>query len=342
MVKGVMANYELDFGTKGIKETRGKRGINIIVDTADGKKLLKQYNHKLDKTTIIHEHSILNRLKDLNFSSPRLVSNKIGESITQYKNRYYALFDFLEGLYQCRDYVFLPHQFEKYIKIAGEMLGLLHEKLKGFVPEGYNPDGFRSQNGDRRRDLEWHLNKLDNCIEQITKPNHDAGKNRQIRFLQKSEDLKNRLIRLDAFLKEVNLVKGTIHGDYGLHNVLFQKDGPPVIIDFEMARMEWRLVDIARTLYSFCGNDVQSSIDKMKIFIRGYQSCVCLTENEFNFFPLVWEYLNIKGYILAWYNYSLKTKHSDLKKAHHSFKRWEWMQAHQTLFLERLFERGLH
>jgi Ser/Thr protein kinase RdoA (MazF antagonist) len=105
--------------------------------------------------------------------------------------------------------------------------------------------------------------------------------------------------------------------------------------------MEWRLVDIARTLYSFCGNDVQSSINKMKIFIRGYQSRACLAENELNFFPQVWEYLNIKGYILAWYNYSFKTKPSDLKIAHRSFKRWEWMQANQNLVLERILEKGV-
>jgi Ser/Thr protein kinase RdoA (MazF antagonist) len=221
------------------------------------------------------------------------------------------------------------------------MLGLLHEKLKGFVPEGYNPDGFRSQNGDRRRDLQWHLDKLDNCIEQDLKSSQDCRENRHIRFLEKSEDLINILIRLDSFLKEVNLVKGTIHGDYGLHNVLFKKDGPPVIIDFEMARLEWRLVDIARTLYSFCGNDLQSSINKMKIFIRGYQSCGRLAEKEFNFLPQVWEYLNIKGYILAWYNFSFNAKHSDLKKAHGSFKRWEWMKANQDFVLERILDKGV-
>ena len=208
MVKDVMKNYALDFSTKGIKPTRGKRGINIIVDTVDGKKLLKKYNHKLDKTTIIHEHSILNHLKDLNFSSPRLVMNKIGESITLHKNRYYALFDFFEGLYQCRDYFFLSHRFGKYLKIAGEMLGSLHEQLKDFVPEGYNPDGFRAKDGDRRRDLQWHLDKLDNCIEQNQKLNQGSRKNRQIGFLEKSDDLKKRLIRLDTLLNEANLVKG--------------------------------------------------------------------------------------------------------------------------------------
>ena len=337
-----MTNYELDFRTEKMKPTRGKRGINIIVDTSNGKKLLKIYNQKLDKSTIIHEHSILNHLKKLNFSSARVVADKSGQSLTHHKNRYYALFDFVEGLYQCRDYVFLPHHYEKYIKLSGKMLGLLHEKLKAFVPEGYNPDGFRSKNGDRRRGLEWHLVKLDDCIEQNSKSSNAARKNPQIRILRKSEELKNRLVRLDTFLKNANLSRGTIHGDYGLHNILFQKDGPPVIIDFEMARMEWRLVDIARTLYSFCGNDVQSSLKKMQIFLEGYQTRWPLTEYEFNFFPHVWEYLNIKGCILAWYNYSCKTNNSDLKKALSSFKRLEWMQANQNLFLDNLFKKGVH
>ena len=109
-----------------------------------------------------------------------------------------------------------------------------------------------------------------------------------------------------------------------------------------MARVEWRLVDIARTFYSFCGNDVQASINKMKIFIGGYQSRARLTENEFRFFPQVWEYLNIKGYILAWQNYSNKTKRSNLKKAKRSFERRDWMKANQNLVLEGILEKCGH
>jgi Ser/Thr protein kinase RdoA (MazF antagonist) len=339
-----MANYDFSFTFQKIKNANGNRSENFVINTSSGKKLLKRYNPKLNQTTIIHEHSILNYLSSSNFPSPRLISNKLDKTLTFNDNRYYALFDFIEGLYQCRDYILFPNQIRKYLTIAGEMLSLLHKKLINFKPEGCNPDGFKSKSGDRKRNLEWHLSKLEQCRNMTSKADKMREINKKIEIFNRSDYFKKKLIKLDSRLKEADLPKVTIHGDYGFYNILFRKEGPPVVIDFEMARLEWRMVDIVRALYyldfvGFCRNNVKSNFKKINTFANAYQKNLELTGDEIKLFPDIWEYLNIKGAIVSWHTYCQNGKDSALMGLRKSLNRLDWMKTNKKFLKSSLVKK---
>jgi Ser/Thr protein kinase RdoA (MazF antagonist) len=315
------------------KPAGGNRGINIILKTSKGKKLLKIYRTSLGKSTIIQEHSILNYLEKIGFPAPRLFPTKTGDTLLKCDENFFAIFDFIEGGFQYKNFYFFPKQAKDLINTAGKTLGNLHKKMSDFRPEGYNPDGFKSKVEDRWRNLKWfdkkfrYFNKKSSDFE----TSDEKYKLRLIR--QKTEYLKEELNRLDGLLLKSNLFRLVIHGDYGPYNLLFRKDAPIVVLDFEMARLDWRLDDIIHAWHRFCYNRCGYNFKKMRLFFNAYQIHMPLYPEEIKLIPEVWKHINIRGLIRNLYNYCTTDKKFSLKAAIKSLDSVDWIEAHKDVFL---------
>jgi Ser/Thr protein kinase RdoA (MazF antagonist) len=104
------------------------------------------------------------------------------------------------------------------------------------------------------------------------------------------------LCQLDERLAGARLPRLVIHGDYGLHNILFQPDGTVIPTDFELARLEWRLSDLVLLIPRFRD-------DGLRCFMAAYQAEFPLSSDEWHFLPDVWKFRKLQGAVQAWSTY---------------------------------------
>ncbi len=318
-INEILDKYDFNLISTPKPTLGGSRNYSLIIETSKGKKIFKQYKESLGEPTIIQEHSILNYLNRIDFPATRLVPTKFGETLLHYKNQRYALYDFVDG-FTLYDYVLSPSIRKKYISSAGRHLAMLHRALKDFVPEGFNPDGFNPETGERWRDINWYAKKLVSCREKTKFSKKKSSIARLSHILDRAEYLEDLLLETDTLLKMADLNYQMIHKDFGQANVLYTQHNSPVIIDFEIARMDWKIIDLIDGLVNFCEGGTGFRLDKMKTFYNAYNDTFRLSENELVFMPIIWKFLNITKCILFLNKYCETGKKQALKKAYRFFK----------------------
>jgi len=328
ILQDVLDEYGLH--VRGKLEVTGGRSENIIVETNAGKKMLKRYKDTLIPEALVHEHSILNYLAQINFPAPHLTSTVCGESLIQKEGRSYALFDFLEGYFQYHNYFLVPAQAQQFISVSGKALGALHTTLRDFSPAGYHPNGCKSRKGDRWRELSWFTDKLDWCRQEL--PNVQAD-DADVLSRMLSEDagwVEETLHSLNDSIKAAELPCLIIHGDYGPYNLFFKRGAPTIILDFELARLDWRLADLAMALPFFADGRLGFNFNKMNYFLEAYRSECPLDSAELRFLPTVWQFLTLRRVIFCWYRYCNTPSRRWLREAQQKLKLFHWLTEHQN------------
>jgi Ser/Thr protein kinase RdoA (MazF antagonist) len=336
-VEEILADYDLEL----VKRPRmlGGRGRSrsLIVDTPQGKKVLKGYKHTVAQPTIVHEHSILRYLAQVDFPVPRLVATCTGETVVCKGESHYALFDFIKGGFQYHNYILLPAQARQFITIAGKTLAVLHSRLKDFMPEGYNPNGFKSQTESRWRDLEWYMSRLAHCVEETQRLKAAAGGTQATWLLQQAGRMEKALLQLDRTLKEAALPRLIIHADYGPYNMLFRHSGPVIVLDFEIARLDWRVSEFVYALPRFAHRRFFGlDFGEIRCFLDAYQSHLSMSDDELRFIPSVWQFLNIRRAIVCWHRYCETHANQWLLQARHNLRWVNWVTNNQDDFLNHL------
>jgi Ser/Thr protein kinase RdoA (MazF antagonist) len=326
LVRTLLAEYGLDLTRPELLSAGGRRSQSLIIHTSAGKKVLKKYKPTVIGPAVVLEHSILKHLAGLDFPSPRLVTTQTGATQVCRGEDTYALCDFIPGGFQYHKYILLPGQARQFITLGGQILALLHQKLEGFEPEGYNQNGFKSLTGDRWRDLAWYLDKLAECVAEAS-----LSKSEAINLLgQRAKSIEETLVHLETLLKEADLPRGIIHGDYGPYNLLFRKNAPVVILDFEIAHLDWRITEMVDAMWRFAEDRWAGlRVDKMKWLLEAYQSHLPLTRPELQLLPQVWIYLHTRRCILHWQHYCHTPAEFRLTTALQHLKLADWMADRQ-------------
>ncbi len=321
-IRNILDSYGLEMTRPLENMPLGWRNSNLVVYVSSGKKVLKIYRDKWPLQSIIHEHSILNRLEKLNFPSPRPVCNLKGETVVHKYGNNFALFDYINGFNYSTSYILRSHQ-DVLIAKAGRTLAALHRQLTRFQPESQHHLGFRAFSDERIRDLSWHLNQLTILREKSTALEDVSAKKDADWLIERSKFISDQLCQLDETLSSVCLPRLVIHGDYGIHNLLFQKDGSVTVHDFELSRVEWRLVDLVTVL---------SRLDyrKCRVFMSAYQEAYSLTPEEWQYLPLVWQYYRLRGSVQSWNNYFEVGNRSRLVTARERVIEAEQVPAYKT------------
>lgn len=291
--------------------------------------MLKQYKSTVELAGVRHEHSILRYLAQIEFPAPRLHANTNGETLIQHDGKYYVLFDVLEGYFQYHNYFLLPAQAQALIAASGKALGALHVALKDFTPEGYQPNGFTSPTGDRWRELSWYTDKLAWCREEIPQLQTEETRLMQRMFAEHADRLEAMLYDLNNAITVAAPTRLIIHGDYGPYNLFFKHGAPVVILDFELARLDWRLTDLATALPSFVQSRLGFSWRKMTWFLEAYQTYCPMDAAELQLLPAVWQFLTLRRVIVCWYRYCTTHATQWLIEAQHKLKLIDWLIANQ-------------
>ncbi|HSL45274.1 MAG TPA: phosphotransferase [Anaerolineales bacterium] len=293
------------FGLKLIKPPANlplsRRTHNLILHTSTGRKVVKRYRARLEIPSILYSHSILERLAELNIPGPRLNTSREGTNFVSLESGNCAVFDFVEGTNYSLSFVPSSHR-RTLMHIAGQTLGRFHIALAGFMPEGWHHLGFVSYTGDWRRNMAWHATKVDEMKEKSRALKNEDEKKHASWLVENCQYILNELGQVDETLRNSSLTRLIIHGDYGLHNLLFQQD-VVTPIDFESSRLEWRLSELVLALSRVRHRDGTYNFESIRTFLTGYQSTYPIREEEWRLLPLVWRFHKLRSSLINWNSY---------------------------------------
>lgn len=301
-VKEVLSHYGLDTVAppKNLPNTRRNR--NLIVHTSQGKKILKLYRDDWRTSTIAFEHSFLGRLAELDFPAPRLLVTQDGLTWLNLEQHNYCLFDFIDGRNYSSNFLVRPHRV-RMMATSGRTLARLHKQLAGFLPEGQHHIGFKNYTDDRHRDMAWHIEKVKEFSDRSRDLSAPDDRLQASWLIDHADQLLDDMNQLDGTLSEAALPRIIIHGDYGLHNLIYQSLDTAVPVDYELSRLEWRLSDLVSVVSKFRYKDGSYDFESIAQFMHAYQAEYPITEDEWNKFPLVWKYYKLMKAVQYWNSY---------------------------------------
>lgn len=301
VVNEVLDRYGLRLSGASRNLRLARRSRNVVVTTDEGKKVVKLYRPQWSPDTVRYVHSILERLEDLGFPAPVPERTLDGDSWTQMGGEVYAVFDFLPGINYSLDFLLRDDRLHL-TAVSGRTLARLHRELQGFKPQGAHHLGFESYSGPRRRDLAWHARKLE---ELTARSQHLEGEDRalSIDLIAQTEHLFGEIQRLDGALSDAEFPRLVIHGDYGLHNLLFESRDRAIPVDYELSRLDWRLNDLISALvkYRYSGGDYD--FESMKVFARAYADGFPLEASEERLLPEAWRFYKLQAAVQYWNSY---------------------------------------
>jgi Ser/Thr protein kinase RdoA (MazF antagonist) len=279
-----------------------RRNQNLIVHTTRGKKVVKRYRADWNPETIIFEHSILTRLAETGFPAPRLAATPAGETWVQIDGRHYCVFDFLAGRNYSGSFLLRPQRV-RMMATSGATLAQLHRALQGFLPAGRHHLGFAGYSGERHRGVNWFSERTAD-LSQRSRHLEDQHLRSQADWLvERADAVLAEIARLDEELSRVDLTRLIIHGDYGLHNLLYLDLDHAIPVDFELARLDWRLSDVVSVVGKFRYVSQRYDMESITHFLRAYQREFPIPDEEWQWLPLVWKYYKLTKAVQYWISF---------------------------------------
>lgn len=294
-LESVLGEYGLNRTGRPRNFTLGWRSSIVSIPTASGRKVVKRYRAGWDEKTIRHEHSILAELDRIDFPAVRLVASVDGQTLVTHDDARYVVFDHVEGRSVAGRYMTDGGRRSLFQHLGG-VLARFHAELSNFTPHFEHHLGYVESSGGAPRDLAWHLE----AIETLTR-SESSRHSDEIALGERMKDddgaMRERLVELDRVLTSAELDTGVIHGDFGPHNVIFDASGRTVVHDLELARVDWRMVDLA-------GSISRSRADAGRAFLEGYRRMSPTSTDDLSILPLVWEHYRLCGAIQSWHTYT--------------------------------------
>jgi homoserine kinase type II len=281
----------------------GRRNRNMVVATDAGPKVVKVYRPQWTADTVRYGHSILAYLEAQGFPAPRLLRTREGATTwTERDGEIFAVFDFLAGTNYSITYLLRQDRL-RLTATAGSTLARLHRCLEGFQPEGAHHLGFRTRTGPRRRPVDWHaatLTDLGRRSEQLADPQARALSRR---LVETTPQLLEALVDLERRLANAGFPRVVIHGDYGIHNLLYQADGTATPVDFELSRLDWRINDLISALGKHRYTGGVYDLESMETLLGAYAARLPLTADEVDLLPDAWRLYKLQAAVQYWNSY---------------------------------------
>ncbi len=262
----------------------GGRSGSVLIATAAGPVVVKRYKPTVDVEQVRVEHAVLGELERRQFPAPRLWRTPEGGTFAASGPGIFAAFRYVAGYRRPDDLLTPPWDARRRVMAHGEALGALHASLTGFVPPVPGPLGFATVDGPRVRDAAWHLALLDRLPAA-------AG---DLATRDAVSELRRELPALEAALAVAAPTRGIVHGDYGPYNLLVRDGAPILIVDFELARLDWRITDLATAQSRFSLAGGQGAERGMAALLEGYRRRVELSAAEVGLLGPVLAFLSLR------------------------------------------------
>lgn len=306
----------------------GRRSRNVVVATAGGRVVVKRYRVAWDERTVAYGHSIARRLQELELPGPRLVAAPDGTTIVTVDGRTYAAFDVVRGVERASSYLRRRDR-QLLLRRAGLSLGAFHRGLEGFEPQGRHHMAFTSLQGPRVRDRGWY--------EETVHTLRGAGLPGAGRLEAAADDLVEEIAVREAALAAADPPRTVIHGDFGLHNVLF--DGERATpIDLELARLDHRLTDHVLLVGRFLDASPQApDLDGLTTLLEGAGEAWPLGPDERAAADDAWRFQQLTSAVRGWWSATTSDDPAArVALALRSLDRADWLDVHPAV-RDRLF-----
>ena len=270
----------------------GAMSSTMALHTDRGKLFLKRYkpasdlnlNPSTHRPRIAFTHAAQDYLWDRGFPIPRLLRNRDGDTLTNEGSEIYAISEFVDG------YNYDVAKPTGALKSAGDILGRIHDELRGFRPSV---------------DFKWvpmHdevINLLRLRLERIrTAASQTAGY--PVSESQIAE-WKTEVERLAAELPVPDEGDWIIHGDYRAQNLKFHAEGKvKAILDLDTARPANRTFDLAYALVFFPAvyQNTPLAPHQKSVFLDAYEAVCPLTTSERKSLPAHLKLAYLRGMTL--------------------------------------------
>ena len=309
----------------------GGRSASVILETVHGRRVLKRYKHAVRDEAIVHEHSVLLHLARIGFgSSVRVVARPgDGGTLVTIDGDRYALFEFIPGAFQYYRYLMTPDARRAFVGQAGDLLARFHAALRDFTPSGMNWNGIDPTTGRRERDLHWYLERLERC----RRSGQDSTDTVVRELVRRADALGDELARLESRLEAAGLDRQVIHGDFGPHNLLFRDAAPPVVIDLEISRLDWRPLEVANALWRFGFDERRGArLADMATFLDAYQERLPLAQPDLALLADLWRFSHVRRVISNWDLMAGASEPDARRKVGRHLAMIDWMNADAPRF----------
>ena len=260
----------------------GWRNSMVMVKTSEGPVVVKRYLEGWSEATVVHEHSLIEELTRQDFPSIRLV-HKDGLSYRVLDGYSYMVSHYVPG-YNAASIFISDTKRAAMISQSGSLLARFHDTLAGFTPSGHH----HAQTAPGWFDL-----------------SDLATERGELQLSPRS--IGEQVLSLDETLSD-SVSRCIVHADFGLHNILLRRASPAVLHDFELAREEYRLVDIAIAIARLPARMVP-------FFLDAYRDASTVSDAEWKLFPLIWERHWLAAALRSWQSHLLSGDQTRLTTA---------------------------
>jgi homoserine kinase type II len=228
----VSARYNLGELRAAHRVERGFVNENWGVETTQGRYFLKRRHPDLRQPEVIRaQHALMARLRRAGFPAPAVVPTVSGETFLVLDGECYEVHGYIEG--QPYD-----HDRPAHLEAAAVTLGRYHIHVRGFAPRAMRAQGDLYSPTILRTNLThlieaWELER-DPALAQVVRQLEDHA-----------ADL------ADGFTHHGALPRLVIHGDYYAGNLLCEGDRIVGVVDYDKARWQPRVVELAEALIYF-------------------------------------------------------------------------------------------
>ncbi len=281
----VLDRYGLQvIGRPHILSAPGARGATVRVMTSSGDVVVKRYKQSLDPTALTIEHAVLTDLADGEVPVPHLRRADDGESSVTVDGASFAVFDVIGGYRHPHELIMASGDRRQLESIAGRLLARLHASLaEADVPTSATL-GFSADGTTRVRDVDWYATAL-----------ADAPAPRRVR-----DWVTATLRHLSESFEAERLPLTVVHGDYGPYNLMVRAGSVPVVLDFELARRDWRLVDLATGLGWFAKRRWSFDVGAARRLLDAYRDASGAPDEELARIPDMAAFLALQRAVIAW------------------------------------------
>jgi homoserine kinase type II len=276
----VLSHFDIGVIEAVAEYPRGSRKApKLLIQSEQGKFLLKRRARgKDDPFKVAFAHALQLYLASKQFPLPHLIgTRKDNNSMLQWRGGVYELFEYIPG----QSY---PHTLEATFD-AGRILSLYHKLLLDFKSQWQPSTGSYHMAPSVESGLR--------AIPQALAANHPNGPAivKMLSFLLESYRYaadRVESLGIDGWPKQI------VHADWHPGNMLFRENHVVAVIDYDAARLQPRVIDVANGAlqFSIIGGDEDVTkwpefIDesRFKRFIRGYDEVMVLSEAEVQAIP---------------------------------------------------------
>ncbi|HEX5158035.1 MAG TPA: phosphotransferase [Ktedonobacterales bacterium] len=240
----VLAAWELsanDVGVVGAVPGMGGTILRPVVEVNGRRYLVRWQSPELTEADLRFRHAFMAHLRDAGLPVPGLLARPDGTTHAITDNGIYEVQEWLDG----RQFATEDAAGEAELEAAARMLGRLHQASAGFQWQPYRWPEERSADGLARSYI---------ALIQQAAEHQDAAiavKSGLTRVAEACEG--RREAAASALAVEPAPPQLHIHGDYQAHNLRFGASEVSAIYDFDAARWDTRLLELAYSLLYFTG-----------------------------------------------------------------------------------------